>query len=68
MKRNEPSQWTWEPQAAKGHEKAYKRGRERDRKRGKCFIYDAKRKCEARSKFACCLDEGEFLKRGEKTT
>lgn len=28
MKRNEPSQWTWEPQAAKGHEKAYKRERE----------------------------------------
>lgn len=27
MKRNEPSQWTWEPQAAKRHEKAYKRGR-----------------------------------------
>lgn len=33
---------------------------------GKCFIYDAKRKCEARSEFACCLDEGECLKRGRR--
>lgn len=40
------------------------RGRGRGR-RGNAFIYDAKRKCKARSKFACCLgEEGECLERG----